>query len=99
MARFVEMVESFAIAADQRKSHYGFAKYLRHIDGCNGGGDQSCECGMAQIYFNLDQILDDAEAAHHVLRGSSIDEAYKKVGERLMSEARDAVRVSASEGK
>lgn len=88
MGRFQEMVAGVAIDPDKRKSHYSFAKYMRHLDRCDGGGDQFCDCGMAQLYWNIDQLLDDAEAAHHVLQGCSVEDAYKKVGERLTREAR-----------
>ena len=45
-----------------RAKYYDFRKYMTHIDGCKGGGDQACACGMASVRFNLDQLLDEFES-------------------------------------
>jgi hypothetical protein len=48
---------------DDRKKCYDVNKYLTHINGCKGSGDQSCPCGMASVRYNLEQLLDACEDA------------------------------------
>ena len=45
----------------ERQQYYDFERYLRHIAPCTGGGDQCCECGMAQTRENLIDLLDELE--------------------------------------
>lgn len=45
--------------AAERKQYYDFEKYMRHINGCTGVGDQFCKCGMASVMFNLGELLLD----------------------------------------
>jgi hypothetical protein len=44
-----------------RAKYYDYRKYLTHINGCKGSGDQSCPCGMATVRWNLEQLLDAVE--------------------------------------
>ncbi len=46
---------------EERAKYYDFEKYLRHIPPCTGGGDQSCQCHMAQTRENLIDLLDELE--------------------------------------
>jgi hypothetical protein len=53
--------ERFEWTAGDRAKYYSFRRYMSHINGCTGGGDQACACGMASVRFNLEQLLDTCE--------------------------------------
>lgn len=53
--------------------YYQFRKYMRHIDGCTGGGDHFCKCGMAQTAMSVDDCIGEARL--------EIDKAIALIGE------------------
>jgi hypothetical protein len=55
------MKKSDYVLAGDRAKYYDFRKYMTHINGCKGGGDQFCPCGMSSVRFNLEQLLDEFE--------------------------------------
>lgn len=40
--------------------YYQFRKYMQHIDGCTGGGDHFCKCGMASVAMNVEDCISES---------------------------------------
>ena len=75
-------LEDLRIAPKKRAKYYSVEHFMQHDKDCPRGGDQCCPCRKAQTRFNIDSLLDAAEAAHFVLEGKTLDEAYKALAER-----------------
>jgi hypothetical protein len=82
MSEFRAALEEVEISEANRMTHYDFEKYMVHINGCKGGSDQACACGMASVRWNLDTLVDAGEMARLVLDGKTVEEGYREVGRR-----------------